>query len=76
MKKLTLILGASLLLASCSKEELSKTYCAYCTEITTGTQALPFCGSTIIVNSYISDKESFDPASPDQVWSCYKEEQL
>ena len=74
MRKLTLILGVFFLLASCTKES-SKTYCAYCTELTSGYVASPYCGSSSSVNSYMNDLESYDPAYPYQVWDCYRQEQ-
>ena len=74
MKKFTLILGVSLLLASCAKEE-EKTYCAICTELATGSSATPYCGTSSEVDTYIANMESNDPASS-ELWSCYKEEQL
>ncbi len=74
MKKLTLILGVSFLLASCTKEE-TKNYCAYCTELTSGYIATPYCGTSSSVNTYMNNMESYDPEYPNQVWSCYREEQ-
>ena len=73
MKKIIVICGVIFLLSSCSKDE---SYCAYCTELTTGTQATPFCGSEILVNTYISNKESFDSQNPTLIWECYKEKQF
>lgn len=74
MKKITLILGVSLLLASCAKEE-EKTYCAFCTELTTGSSTTTYCGTSSEVDTYIANMESNDPTSS-EVWSCYKEEEF
>ena len=74
MKKIIAICGAILLLTSCTKEELNKTYCAYCTELITGSSNTSYCGNSSEVDAYIENMESNDPASSG-VWSCYKEEQ-
>lgn len=73
MQRLILIWLFIFLFISCSKEK--KTYCANCTELTIGTQAY-FCGSSMVVDVYISDKESFDPGNPTLQWECHKEEQI
>ena len=57
MKKIIAICGSILLLTSCTKEELNKTYCAYCTELTTGSSNTSYCGNSSEVDAYIENME-------------------
>ena len=70
MKRLLILLCLPLLFTSC--ESTFGRYCASCTEQNTGYLADDYCGTNTSVNVYINDMESYDPAYPDQVWSCYK----
>jgi len=73
MKKeiIFILILTPLLFMSC--ENPFARYCASCTEMSTLYVADDYCGTSSQVDIYINDLESYNPAYPDQNWSCYKQ---
>ncbi len=70
MKKIVIIFFV--FFTSCGVSSTFGTYCASCTEISSGFIADDYCGTSLSVDAYIIDLESYNPNYPDQVWVCDK----
>ena len=68
MKQVLFFLCLIGFITSCEEQR----YCAQCLEVNTGYYADEYCGTSIAVDAYIEELESYDPLYPDQDWTCDK----